>query len=75
MNQKGLEGNRVEWWEIKWSNAVVKEKVKSEESNMKRTREQLNEVEWRKMIWSGAEGSEIEWRRAEGNGTEWRAWN
>ena len=65
----------MEWWEIKWSTVVVKEKVKGEESNMKRTRGPLNEVEWRKMIWSGAEGSEIEWRRAEGNGTEWRAWN
>ena len=63
----------MEWWEIKWSTVVVKEKVKGEESNMKRTRGPLNEVEWRKMIWSGAEGSEMEWREMKLNeviGTE-----
>ena len=40
---------------------------------MKKTRGQLNEAEWRKMIWSGAEGSKTEWRRVEGNETKWRA--
>lgn len=35
----------------------------------------LNEVDWGKMIWSGADGSESEWSGAEGNETEWCAWN
>lgn len=41
------------------------------ESKMEKTRGQLNEVELRKMIWSGAEGSETEWRGVEGNEMEW----